>query len=87
MKPDSVFINPIPQVVDILKSPFANIGRNKKNKILLGSPSNINMNYIIKAIEKGLHIEVSKNFEFVNYKDAYQYAKKGGFIGKVALSL
>lgn len=87
MKPDSVFINTIPQLIDILKSPFVNIGRSKKNKILLGSPSTINMNYIIKAIEKGLHIEVSKTFDFVNYKDAYQYAEKGGFVGKVTFEI
>jgi NADPH:quinone reductase-like Zn-dependent oxidoreductase len=87
MKPHSVFINPIPKFVDILQSPFVNIGASKKYKILLGSPSIINMNFIIKAIEKGLNIEISKTFEFANYKEAYRFAEKGGFIGKLTVRI
>jgi NADPH:quinone reductase-like Zn-dependent oxidoreductase len=87
MKPKSVFINPIPQFTDILKSPFVNIGKSKKNKILLGSPTTNNMNYLTNAIENGLHIEVSNAFKFDNFKDAYKLAEKGGFIGKIAIEI
>lgn len=85
MKPQSVFINPIPALSDILKSPFVNIGANKKNKILLGSPSNQNMIYIIKSIEKGLIVDVTKTFEFDRYKDAYQFAENASIIGKASI--
>ena len=87
MKPSSVFINPNPEFIDILKSPFINIGRSKKNKILLGSPSTINMDYLIKSIESGHRVEVSRVFGFADYKEAYRFAEQGGCNGKVVVEV
>jgi len=40
-----------------------------------------------RTVQNGLEIEVNKVFPFANYKQAYQYAEKGGYIGKVVVEI
>jgi NADPH:quinone reductase-like Zn-dependent oxidoreductase len=87
MKSKSVFINPIPNPIDILTNPIKNIFRGKKHIVLLSAPSQQYISELLTAIDKGLQIEVTKVFPFSQSKEAYEYAEKGGHAGKIAVEL
>jgi NADPH:quinone reductase-like Zn-dependent oxidoreductase len=87
MKSKSVFINPIPNPIDILTNPIKNLFRGKKHIVLLSAPSQKYVDLLLNAINNGLQIHVSKVFPFVQSREAYEYAEKGGYIGKVAIEL
>lgn len=87
MKSRSVFINPIPKPIDILTNPVKNLFRGKKHIVLLSAPSQEYAGLLLNAINNGLKIEVSKVFPFAQSKEAYEYAEKGGYIGKVVIEL
>jgi NADPH:quinone reductase-like Zn-dependent oxidoreductase len=84
MKPKSVFLNPIPQPIDLLTSPIKNLFTGKKNIPLLTAPSQKNIDLLLK---KDLEIEVNKVFPFEQTIEAYQYAEKGGYTGKVVIEI
>jgi NADPH:quinone reductase-like Zn-dependent oxidoreductase len=87
MKSQAVFINPIPNPIDILTNPVKNLFRGKKHIVLLSAPSEQYIRELLSAIDKGLQIEVSKVFPFNQSKEAYEYAEKGGTIGKVVIEV
>lgn len=87
MKDHAYFINPVPSPVSIISTAVTNLVANKKNKMLLSSPSPASMNYLTKAVANGLQIEVSKTFPMSEVVAAYDYAEKGGYIGKVVIEL
>lgn len=85
MKDHAVFVNPVPTPVSIISTAVTNLIAHKKNKMLLSSPSAASMDYLTKAVEKGLQIEVSQTFPMDEVVAAYEYAEKGGYIGKVVI--
>lgn len=85
MKDKSVFINPTPTLAPIVTTPIFNILRGKKHLVLLSSPSTKAISALQEGLRKGLKIEVSKTFPFDQVKEAYQYAEKGGYIGKLVI--
>lgn len=87
MKPKSLFLNPIPKPIEIPTSLFKNLFSGKKHIVILSSPSANNIEVLLNAINTGLQIEVSKVFPFAQFKEAYQYAEQGGYIGKVAVEI
>jgi D-arabinose 1-dehydrogenase-like Zn-dependent alcohol dehydrogenase len=87
MKSKAVFINPIPNPIDILTNPIKNLFRGKKHIVLLSAPSEEFADLLFHAIDNGLNIEVSKVYPFTQSKDAYEYAEKGGYVGKVVIEL
>jgi NADPH:quinone reductase-like Zn-dependent oxidoreductase len=87
MKSKSVFINPIPNPIDILRNPIKNLFRGKKHIVLLSAPSERYINQLLRAIDNGVEIEVNKVFPFTQSKEAYEYAEKGGTIGKVVIEV
>jgi NADPH:quinone reductase-like Zn-dependent oxidoreductase len=87
MKSKSMFINPIPNPVDILTNPIKNLFRGKKHIVLLSAPSAQYIDELLNAIANGLKIEVSKVFPFTQSKEAYEFAEKGGTIGKVVIEV
>lgn len=87
MKDKAIFINPAPTPGLIIGSLFANIFAGKKNKMLLSSTNEKTIAALLDAITKGLDIEVSKSFNFNQVKEAYQYAEKGGYIGKLTIEI
>ena len=87
MKPKAMFINPTPKPIEIPLSLFNNLFTGKKHVVMLSNPSAQNIELLLKAINDGLQIEVSKVFPFSQTKEAYQYAEKGGYIGKVAVEI
>lgn len=87
MKPKSIFLNPTPQPIEIPVSILKNLFTGKKHIVILSSPSLKHTNVLLGAIRGGLDIEVNKVFPFTQYKEAYQYAEKGGYIGKVIVEI
>lgn len=85
MKAKSLFLNPVPQPIDIPISLIKNLFRGKKHVVILSSPSSKIMDVLLSAIDNGLQIEVNKVFPFEQAVEAYQYAEKGGFVGKVVI--
>ncbi|MCD0467002.1 NAD(P)-dependent alcohol dehydrogenase [Flavobacterium sp. ENC] len=87
MKPKSIFLNPTPKPIEIPGSILKNLFTGKKHIVLLSSPSLKHTNVLLNAVMGGLDIEVNKVFPFTQYKEAYQYAEKGGYIGKVVVEI
>ncbi|RIV23988.1 NAD(P)-dependent alcohol dehydrogenase [Fibrisoma montanum] len=87
MKDHAVFINPVPTPVGIISTAVTNLVANRKNKMLMSNPNSTSMEYLTKAVENGLHIEVSRTFPMTEVVAAYEYAEKGGYIGKVVIEL
>lgn len=87
MKPKAKFLNPTPKPIEIPISLFKNLFTGKKHIVILSSPSTKYTDALLTAVKNGLQIEVNKVFQFAQYKEAYQYAEHGGFIGKVAVEI
>lgn len=87
MKPKSIFLNPTPQPIEIPLSLLNNLFTGKKHIVVLSSPGTAYTNMLLDAVNKGLDIEVNTVFPFEQYQEAYQYAEKGGYIGKVVIEL
>lgn len=87
MKPKSLFLNVTPQPIEIPTSFITNLFSAKKHIVVLSSPSTKQTETLVKAVNNGLQIEVNKIFQFSQFKEAYQYAEKGGVIGKVVIEV
>jgi len=87
MKRKSIFLNPTPKPIEIPISLFKNFFTGKKHVVILSAPSSKNIGVLQNAIDKGLQIEINKIFPFTQSVEAYDYAEKGGVVGKVAIKL
>jgi len=87
MKSKALFLNPTPRPVEIPLSFIKNLFTSKKHIIVLAGPSTKYTDVLLGAVKKGLNIEVNKVFSFADYKEAYQYAERGGYIGKVIVEV
>ena len=87
MKPKALFLDPTPKPIAIPLSLLKNLFTSKKHIVVLSSPSKKYIDILLGAINVGLEIEVNKVFPFEQYKEAYQYAERGGYIGKVAVEI
>ncbi|MBO9727094.1 MAG: NADP-dependent oxidoreductase [Chitinophaga sp.] len=87
MKSRALFLNTTPRPIEIPTSLFENLFTGKKHIVILSSPSASNMDMLLNAINDGLQIEINKVFSFTQFKEAYQYAEQGGYVGKVALEI
>ncbi|WP_343631323.1 NADP-dependent oxidoreductase [Fluviicola sp.] len=85
MNASALFINPTPKPIEIPLSLFKNLFTRKKHVIVLSAPSQKNMELLLDAIRNGLQVEINKVFPLESFKEAYQYAEKGGFAGKVVV--
>ena len=87
MKPKALFINPTPKPIEIPTSLLKNLFTGKKHVVLLSAPTGKNISFLLNAIHSGLQVVVSKVFPFSRAKEAYQYAEKGGVVGKVVIEM
>jgi NADPH:quinone reductase-like Zn-dependent oxidoreductase len=87
MKSKAIFLNPTPKPIEIPLSLLKNLFTSQKHIVILSSPSTKYTDVLVSAVKNGLQIEVNKVFPFAEYKDAYQYAEQGGYIGKVAVEI
>ncbi|WP_207513740.1 NAD(P)-dependent alcohol dehydrogenase [Longitalea luteola] len=87
MKRKALFLNATPKPIEIPTSLIKNLFTGKKHLVILSNPSANNMEILLNAIDAGLQIVVSKVFRFAQYREAYQYAENGGYVGKIAVEL
>lgn len=87
MKSKALFLNPTPKPVEIPIALIGNFFTGKKHITILSSPSKKNMDLVAGAIKNGLQIEVNKVFPIDQTIEAYQYAEKGGYTGKIAVQI
>lgn len=87
MEPKAIFLNPTPRPIEIIASLITNLFTRKRHVIILSNPSQNNMNILLEAIDNGVQIEINKTFPFSQTKEAYQYAEKGGVVGKVTIEI
>jgi len=86
MKSKSKFLNPTPQPIEIPTSIFNNLFTGKKHIIVLANPSAKYSEKLVAVVNEGLEIGI-KVFNFEQTQEAYQYAEKGGFVGKVVVEI
>lgn len=87
MKSKALFLNPTPKPIEIPLSLFKNLFTAKKHIVILSAPATQYTDSLLHAVKNGLEIEVNKVFPFAQYKQAYQYAEQGGYIGKVVVEI
>ncbi|MDN3596865.1 NAD(P)-dependent alcohol dehydrogenase [Zunongwangia endophytica] len=87
LKAKGKFLNAIPTPLEIPISFLNNLFTSKKHIVILASPSSKQTEVLLNSIHKGVEIEVNKVFPFAQYKEAYQYAEKGGYVGKVVVEV
>jgi NADPH:quinone reductase-like Zn-dependent oxidoreductase len=87
MRPKARFLNPTPKPIEILISFLNNLFTAKKHIVILSNPSAQQTDVLLSAVKNGLEIDVNKVFPFAQYKEAYQYAERGGYIGKVTIEI
>lgn len=85
MKPHSRFLNPTPKPIEIPTSLIQNLFTGKKHMIVLASPSTQYTKDLLQAAGQGLDIEIHKVFPFHAFQEAYRYAERGGYTGKVVI--
>ncbi|SDQ98341.1 NADPH:quinone reductase [Chryseobacterium soldanellicola] len=87
MKPKSIFINPTPQPVEIPLALLANLFTSKKHIVLLSNSESRYTEVLLDAVSKGLDIVINTVFPFTQFREAYQYAEQGGYVGKVVMEI
>jgi NADPH:quinone reductase-like Zn-dependent oxidoreductase len=88
LKPQSVFASTLPNPVDMLKAFFNNLFSGKKFQIVRANPTPDHYRQLCEWLtQKGLEIPIAKTFAFQEFKEAYQFARKGSVVGKVIISI
>lgn len=87
MKSKALYLNPTPRPIEIPVSLFKNLFRAQKHIVILSSPGFKHTKRLLAAISNGLEIVTNKTFSFDQYQQAYQYAERGGYVGKVVIEL
>lgn len=87
MKDHAVFIDPSPTPLGIVTTAVTNLVMGKKDKMLMSNPNPNSISYLLQALQDGLQIEVSNTFLMDEAVAAYQYAEKGGAIGKLVFTV
>ncbi len=88
LKPKGIYISTLPTPIDMFKAAINNLSASKRNIIIQATPSQEILKEINDWLPKNsVEIPVAKSFSIDAYKEAYHFAKKGGFIGKVVFTI
>lgn len=87
MKDKALFLNPTPKPIEIPGALIRNLFTGKKHIVILSSPSTPIIQRLLKAVDQGLQIEISRTFPFGSFLEAYQYAERGSYVGKITIEL
>lgn len=88
LKSQSVFVSTLPNPVDMLKAFWNNLISGKKFQIIMANPKPDHYRQICEWLtQKGLDVPIAKQFAMTDFKEAYQFARKGGIVGKVVISV
>ncbi len=87
LKKGGTFLNPAPALSQIIGSKIFNLISSKKHQVILGAPNRVFLEKLAAFSElQNFQIPIHKTFGFLEYKQAYAHAEKGGFIGKVVIN-
>jgi NADPH:quinone reductase-like Zn-dependent oxidoreductase len=87
MQPKSVYVSTLPNPIDMAAAFLNNLFSSKKHKIVMANPTQDNYQELCEWVtKKGLEVTIAKTFPMSGFKEAYQFAKKGGVVGKVVFS-
>lgn len=88
LKPQSIFVSTLPNPVDMLKAFLNNLFSSKKFQIVIANTSPDYYRQLCELLtRKGLEIPIARSFAMADFKEAYQFARKGGTVGKVVISI
>ena len=88
MKPKSAYVSTLPNPIDMATAFFNNLFAAKKHKIVMAHPTQDNYRELCEWVTvKGLEITIAKTFKMSDFKEAYQYARTGGIVGKIVFSI
>ena len=88
LKPQSIFASTLPSPVDMLKAFLNNLFSSKKFQIVIANTSPDYYRQLCELLtRKGLEIPIARSFAMADFKEAYQFARKGGTVGKVVISI
>lgn len=88
LKPQGAFISTLPNPIDMLKPFLNNLFSKKRVYIVMAHPTPDHLNQVCEWLtQKGLEVPIAKQFCFAEFQEAYQFAKKGGVVGKVIISI
>jgi NADPH:quinone reductase-like Zn-dependent oxidoreductase len=88
LMPRAVFASTLPNPIDMLKAFVNNLSSRRKFYIIVANPTPQHLHQVSEwFIQKGLEVPIAKQFVFADFKEAYQYARKGKTAGKVVISM
>ncbi|MEQ1745574.1 MAG: zinc-binding dehydrogenase [Saprospiraceae bacterium] len=88
MKPQSAFVSTLPNPVDMVLAFINNLWSRKKFEIIMAAPTQKNLRDLCDWVtKKGLEITIAQTFPMHEFREAYQFARKGGLIGKVVFTI
>jgi NADPH:quinone reductase-like Zn-dependent oxidoreductase len=88
LKPRGVFVSTLPNPIDMLKSFLNNLYSKRKFHIVMAHPTPHHLHQVSEWLtQNGLEVPIAKQFAFADFKEAYQFARKGSATGKVVISM
>lgn len=88
LKPNGIYVSTLPNPIDMLKAFFNNLFSGKKNIIVQAAPTQDIFREISQLLSNDkVEVPIAKTFTISEFKEAYHFAKKGGIIGKVVITV
>lgn len=88
LKSKGIYLSTLPTPVNMLKAFFNNIFSSEKNIIIQAAPNPSILKEISALLNQNkIEMPIAKTFSIDEFKEAYQFAKKGGLVGKVVFSI
>lgn len=87
LKPNGVYVSPIPSIANMLFAPIANRFRQQQNRYLWVEP-NAQALRAITALVEGDHLRplIDRSYPIEQVADAHRYSESGRAVGKIALT-
>ncbi|MBN1829036.1 MAG: NAD(P)-dependent alcohol dehydrogenase [Deltaproteobacteria bacterium] len=85
LTPTGLYVNFVPTLKDILLTPFANLLRGQKVKLLMSSPDQATLHSLTQYASQGLDVHISQRFNWTDFANAYEQVRQKGVLGKAVL--
>jgi NADPH:quinone reductase-like Zn-dependent oxidoreductase len=88
LKPVSIFVNPTPTIMHMMTDGIRNMFASKQNRMMMANINSESLKAIgDRVANEGVKVYLAKTFPLAEVKEAYDFAEKGKFIGKVIVKL
>jgi NADPH:quinone reductase-like Zn-dependent oxidoreductase len=85
LTPKGQHVNAVPTLKDILLTPFANMTRSQKVRLLMSTPDQATLQSLSQYAAQGLDVLVSQRFDWSDFANAYAQVQEKGVVGKAVL--